>query len=39
MGSQITLNTSGMQCIGAYVAKAAGVAKGGLVVEIGRAHV
>jgi len=32
MGEQIRLNTSGMQCIGAYLAKAAGTPKGGLVV-------
>lgn len=32
MGQQIQLNTSRMQCIGAYVARAAGTPKGGLVV-------
>jgi len=32
MGQQIQLNTSGMQCIGAYVAKPAGAPKGGIVV-------
>jgi carboxymethylenebutenolidase len=32
MGAQINLNTSGMQCIGAYLAKAAGRPKGGVVV-------
>jgi carboxymethylenebutenolidase len=32
MGERIKLNTSGMQCIGAYVAKAQGVVKGGGVV-------
>jgi carboxymethylenebutenolidase len=32
MGQQINLNTSGMQCIGAYLAKPAGAARGGIVV-------
>lgn len=32
MGQQIQLNTSRMQCIGAYVARAAGTPKGGIVV-------
>jgi carboxymethylenebutenolidase len=32
MGQQINLNTSRMQCIGAYVAHAAGTPKGGIVV-------
>ena len=32
MGKQISLNTSGTQCIGAYVAEPAGKPKGGLVV-------
>ena len=32
MGQQINLNTSGMQCIGAYLAKADGVPRGGIVV-------
>ena len=32
MAEQIRLNTSGMQCIGAYLAKPAGTPKGGLVV-------
>ena len=32
MAEQIRLNTSGMQCIGAYLAKPAGAPKGGLVV-------
>ena len=32
MGEQIRLNTSGMQCIGAYLAKPAGRPRGGLVV-------
>ena len=32
MGQQINLNTSGMQCIGAYLAKPAGTPKGGIVV-------
>jgi len=32
MGQQIQLNTSRMQCIGAYVARAAGTPKGGLVI-------
>jgi carboxymethylenebutenolidase len=32
MGTSINLNTSGMQCIGAYLAAAAGKAKGGIVV-------
>jgi carboxymethylenebutenolidase len=32
MGEQIRLNTSGMQCIGAYLAKPAGTPKGGIVV-------
>lgn len=32
MGQQINLNTSGMQCIGAYLAKPAGTPYGGIVV-------
>jgi carboxymethylenebutenolidase len=32
MGEHVRLNTSGMQCIGAYLAKTAGRPKGGLVV-------
>ena len=32
MGQHVQLNTSGTQCIGAYVAKPEGVARGGLVV-------
>ncbi len=32
MGQQINLNTSRMQCIGAYLAKPAGTPKGGIVV-------
>ena len=32
MGQQINLNTSGMQCIGAYLAKPAGPSRGGIVV-------
>jgi carboxymethylenebutenolidase len=32
MGQQINLNTSGMQCIGAYLAKPAGTPNGGIVV-------
>jgi carboxymethylenebutenolidase len=32
MGRQINLNTSGMQCIGAYLATPAGAPRGGLVV-------
>jgi carboxymethylenebutenolidase len=32
MGQTINLNTSGMQCIGAYLAKPAGTPKGGIVV-------
>ena len=32
MGQQINLNTSGMQCIGAYLAKPTGAARGGIVV-------
>lgn len=32
MGQQINLNTAGMQCIGAYLAKPAGAPKGGIVV-------
>jgi len=32
MGQQINLNTSGMQCIGAYLAKPAGTPDGGIVV-------
>jgi carboxymethylenebutenolidase len=32
MGQHITLNTSGMQCIGAYLAKPEGKPKGGIVV-------
>jgi carboxymethylenebutenolidase len=32
MGRQINLNTSGMQCIGAYLAKPAGTPSGGIVV-------
>ena len=32
MGEQIRLNTAGMQCIGAYLAKPTGEPKGGLVV-------
>jgi carboxymethylenebutenolidase len=32
MGERIKLNTSGMQCIGAYVAKAQGLVRGGIVV-------
>ena len=32
MGQQINLNTCGMQCIGAYLAPAQGVSKGGIVV-------
>ncbi|HSE12708.1 MAG TPA: dienelactone hydrolase family protein [Rudaea sp.] len=32
MGRQINLNTSGMQCIGAYLAKPEGTPKGGIVV-------
>ena len=32
MGAHINLNTSGTQCIGAYLAKAEGKAKGGIVV-------
>jgi dienelactone hydrolase len=32
MGQTINLNTSGMQCIGAYVAKPDGAPKGGIVV-------
>jgi carboxymethylenebutenolidase len=32
MGQQINLNTSGMHCIGAYLAKPAGRPKGGIVV-------
>jgi carboxymethylenebutenolidase len=32
MGQQINLNTSGMQCIGAYLAKPAGTPRGGIVV-------
>lgn len=32
MGENINLNTSGMQCIGAYLAKPAGKPKGGIVV-------
>ncbi len=32
MGSQIKLNTSGMHCIGAYLAKPTGQPKGGIVV-------
>ena len=32
MGKQININTSGMQCIGAYLANAAGTARGGIVV-------
>jgi carboxymethylenebutenolidase len=32
MGERINLNTSGMQCIGAYVANPAGKPKGGIVV-------
>ena len=32
MGTQINLNTSGTQCIGAYLAKAAGRPKGGIIV-------
>ncbi|HZX89216.1 MAG TPA: dienelactone hydrolase family protein, partial [Rudaea sp.] len=32
MGQQINLNTSGMQCIGAYLAKPAGASRGGIVV-------
>lgn len=32
MGQSLSLNTSRMQCIGAYLAKPAGVAKGGIVV-------
>ena len=32
MGQQINLNTSGMQCIGAYLAKPAGAPNGGIVV-------
>jgi len=32
MGEHINLNTSGMQCICAYLAKPAGIPKGGIVV-------
>ncbi len=32
MGERINLNTAGMQCIGAYLAKPAGAPKGGIVV-------
>jgi carboxymethylenebutenolidase len=32
MGEQIRLNTSGMQCIGAYLAKPTGTSNGGIVV-------
>jgi len=32
MGEQIRLNTTGMQCIGAYIARPAGKPKGGIVV-------
>ena len=32
MGTHITINTSGMQCIGAYLAKPDGTPKGGIVV-------
>jgi carboxymethylenebutenolidase len=32
MGQQINLNTAGMQCIGAYVAKPEGTPRGGIVV-------
>ena len=32
MGLQINLNTSGMQCIGAYLAKPSGTSNGGIVV-------
>lgn len=32
MGERINLNTAGMQCIGAYLAKPAGTPKGGIVV-------
>ena len=32
MGQQINLNTSGMQCIGAWLAKPAGASRGGIVV-------
>ncbi|MDR3388433.1 MAG: dienelactone hydrolase family protein [Rudaea sp.] len=32
MGEHINLNTSGMQCIGAYLAKPAGTPRGGIVV-------
>lgn len=32
MGKQININTSGMQCIGAYLASASGTARGGIVV-------
>jgi len=32
VGQQINLNTSGMQCIGAYLAKPAGPSRGGIVV-------
>jgi carboxymethylenebutenolidase len=32
MGQMINLNTSGMQCIGAYLAKAVGAPRGGIVV-------
>ena len=32
MGQQIQLNTSRMQCIGAYLAKPQGTPKGGIVV-------
>ena len=32
MGQQVNLNTSGMQCIGAYLAKPTGAARGGIVV-------
>ena len=32
MGQQINLNTSGMQCIGAWLAKPAGASRGGIVI-------
>ena len=32
MGGHIRLNTAGMHCIGAYLAKANGTPRGGLVV-------
>ena len=32
MGQQVNLNTSGMQCIGAYLAKPTGATRGGIVV-------